>query len=585
MNNLDLLNDIFNQSLLGIMQEKFKLETNVISQSTNLKWGDYQSNIAMKLFKKNNSKNPREFSQTIIDNLTLQKINYIQDISIAGPGFINIKLSDTYLEESIDVIIENNKPIISENIVKHKIIVDYSSPNIAKEMHVGHLRSTIIGDVISNIFEYKGNTVERINHIGDWGTQFGMLIAYLKDINCDIKNKNLTISDLHNWYKESKSKFDSDTEFNDRAHKAVVKLQQNDSNYIDIWNTICKISSKSYQEIYQRLNISSKLKICGESFYNDKLNDVIQELTCLNLLQDENGAKLLFPFSNKPPLIIKKTDGGIGYDATDMTALKYRVEELKADKIIYVTDSGQGLHFELLFEGGRKAGWLEETHVEHVSFGVVLGEDGKRIKSRSGDSVKLTDLLDESYKTFLAENRKRKEEDNSCLIEDENMDKIAKIIGWSAVKYADLKQNRINNYIFDYNKMLDTKGDTIVYQLYVWVRIKNIFRKTLIDENILSSHKYKLNNTDKGYKSERELILHITQFDETLLDIEKNLLPNYLCDYMYKLANKFNQFWRDCRVIGSSNEINRLKVCKACQIIMQECFNILSIPANSVNKL
>ena len=420
----------------------------------------------------------------IIDKSILESIveskgltNNISNIEIAGPGFINITLSDNYLIKFIDKIIESNQPQF--NIPKpKKIIVDYSSPNVAKEMHVGHLRSTIIGDVIGNFYDLLENDVIRINHIGDWGTQFGMLIAFIKHNQINLDESELNITDLHKWYKESKQLFDSDLNFNKRAHQDVVCLQKGSKEHLNIWKNICKISELSYQEVYKRLNISTNLEICGESFYNKYLEDLVEDLDNKHLLKDDNGAKLLFVDKKNPPLIVKKSDGGFGYDATDLAALKYRIKELKADKIIYVTDSGQNLHFELLFKAAKLAGWIDGQDLNHVSFGVVLGEDGKRIKSRSGESIKLIDLLDEAKNIYIENNQKRKE-DNTCRINSENLENISKIIGWNAVKYADLKHNRNNDYQFDYQKMLDTKGDTLVYQLYSWVRLKNLTRRKL----------------------------------------------------------------------------------------------------------
>ena len=292
----------------------------------------------------------------------------------------------------------------------------------------------------------------------------------------------------------------------------------------------------------------------------------------------------LFVKKKKPPLIIRKGDGGYGYDTTDMAALKYRIEKLESDRIIYVTDSGQILHFQLLFEAGKKAGWLKNTKLDHVTFGVVQGENGKRIKSRSGESIKLGDILDSAYHKYYQDNLQRSlDKTNEYSIPTEDLERISKIISWSALKYADLKQNRINDYQFDFDKMLDNKGDTIVYQLYVWVRIKNIFKKA--NKNI-DDNNYILNKDNiTEYSSERELAVHLTQFDEALLSFEKNLLPNFLCEYMYKLAIKFNQFWRDCQVIGNKFELDRLKLCYATLVVMENCFNILGIPAKEINQL
>ena len=578
MNNLNEINNIFNEL------EFSKIN---ISNTNDSKWGDYQTNVAMIYFKKVKDqlslKNPKEFGNYLIEKIKKSNNDNISNIEIAGPGFINITLSDNYLIKFIDKIIESNQPQF--NIPKpKKIIVDYSSPNVAKEMHVGHLRSTIIGDVIGNFYDLLENEVIRINHIGDWGTQFGMLIAFIKHNQINLDESELNITDLHKWYKESKQYFDSDSSFNKKAHQDVVSLQKGNEEHLKIWKKICKISESSYQEVYRRLNISPNLKIYGESFYNKYLEDLVEDLDNKNLLKDDNGAKLLFVDKKNPPLIVKKSDGGFGYDATDLAALKYRIKELKADKIIYVTDSGQNLHFKLLFKAAKLAGWINDQDLNHVSFGVVLGEDGKRIKSRSGESIKLTDLLDEAKNIYIENNQKRKE-DNTCRINSKSLENISKLIGWNAVKYADLKHNRNNDYQFDYQKMLDTKGDTLVYQLYSWVRLKNLFRKTEFDINQIKEFNIVFSKIDFEYKTERNLILHLTQFDEIIKKVSDTLLPNYLCEYIYQMSIKINEFWRDCKVLNNENEKSRLKICLASKITMKRCFDLLSIPIDQIERL
>ena len=598
MNNLQELSNIFN---------KFEFNNVNITKTSDSKWGDYQTNLALMYFKqikKNlDLKNPIEFGSYIIEQV--QNNDNVSKMELAGPGFINITLSDNYLRKFVDKIVEFNKPIYTTTEFEKKVVIDYSSPNVAKEMHVGHLRSTIIGDVIGNFFEFKGYNVDRINHIGDWGTQFGMLIAFIQDLNINLEEKTLGITDLHKWYKESKIKFDNDESFNNKAHQNVVDLQAGKEEHLKIWKRICEISESSYQQVYKRLSVSSDLKIYGESFYNNMLDDVVIDLKEKGLLKQENNAELLFVDDNKPPLIVKKSDGGFGYDATDLAALKYRLNKLNADKIVYVTDSGQSLHFDLLFKAAKKACWLEKQELVHVPFGIVLGDDGKRIKSRSGDSIKLTDLLDEAHQIYLKNNMERKEND-TCLIDNQSIEHISKVIGWNAVKYADLKHNRINDYQFDYDKMLDFKGDTLIYQLYSWVRINNLFRKTNYsleeikntnyifcksyleesDQSYLEeSDQSYLEESDQSYLAERSLAIHLSQFDEVLDRVINTLLPNYLCEYIYQLSMKINDFWRDCSVIGNQNELVRLKLCLACKIVMQTCFDLLKIPVNEIERL
>ena len=568
MNNLDILSELLTS--LKILQN---IDKNMIqiSQSSNHTDGDYQTNIALKTFKNKrnelNLKKPIDYANIIVDELKNTENNIISKVSASMPGFINLKLNDDFIIEQI------NKSICNKTTDKITI-VDYSSPNIAKEMHVGHLRSTIIGDVISNMLENNGENITRINHIGDWGTQFGMLIQYLRHNNIDIFESNVSLSELHKWYKESKKLFDSNTEFNEEAHKRVVELQSGDIECSKIWKKLCDISETSYNEIYRRLNVSNDLKIMGESFYNDQLDIIVNELNEKGLLVDDDGAKLMFPIEGKIPLIVKKSDGGYGYDTTDLAALKFRIKELNANKIIYVTDSGQSLHFQLLFEAAKKAGWINNIELRHVGFGLVLGEDGKRIKSRSGDSIKLRDLIEEADQKFLISNKERLESGSSQMnIEDLN--DLSKIIGSSAIKYADLKQNRNNNYQFSYEKMLDHKGDTIIYQLYSWVRIKNILLKT---DKIGSG--IKITN-----RLDREILLHLSQFEETLNKACDNLLPNFVCEYLFFLSTKVNEYWNTHQIIGSKNEESILSLLKLIKKYMSKCFEILGIDANKIKNL
>jgi len=565
------MNINFLKSVLKQVSYLDKIVDIQVSQCNNIKLGDYQTNVALKCFKQVRSmlnlKKPIDFAELIVAEINDYKYDEIKSISCSVPGFINIKLSDNFIMKQALLEI-NNK---SEGVT----IVDYSSPNIAKEMHVGHLRSTIIGDVISNILVSFGEHVIRINHIGDWGTQFGMLIQYLEYMNIDIFESNIELSELHKWYKESKKVFDSNEEFNNEAHKKVVKLQSGDINCIKIWKKLCDISEASYKKIYRQLGVSDDLKTMGESFYNDYFDSLIDELESKGLLVDEDGAKLLFPISGKPPLIVKKSDGGYGYDTTDLAALRYRINNLSANKIVYVTDSGQSLHFELLFEAAKKAGWLSNNiKLSHVGFGIVLGEDGKRIKSRSGDSIKLRDLIKEANDKFITSNKERLIQGDGQMNID-NIEKLSKIIGSGAIKYADLKQNRNNNYQFSFEKMLDHKGDTIIYLLYSWVRIKNLLEKTKVESKSMS-----INN-----EIDRKILLHLSQFDEMLYKTRSNLLPNYLCEYLFNLSNLINEYWNTYKILGDTNEESMITMFKMVLNNMRKCFTILGINADNVNKL
>lgn len=565
MNNITFLKQILSQLLCLTDIDDIQ-----ISQCNNALLGDYQTNVALKFFKKKraelNLKNPMDFAELVVNEVNNRNKNEIKSITCSTPGFINIKLDDEFIIKQTLSKIENKCDTVT--------IVDYSSPNIAKEMHVGHLRSTIIGDVISNILVSSGENVTRINHIGDWGTQFGMLIQYLEYMNIDIFDSKIDLTMLHNWYKESKKVFDSDKNFNDAAHKKVVLLQSGDIYCIKIWKKLCDISESSYKKIYRQLGVSDELKTMGESFYNDHFDSLIDELDKKGLLVDEDGAKLLFPISGKPPLIVRKSDGGYGYDTTDLAAIRYRIKNMNATKIVYVTDSGQSLHFELLFEAAKKAGWLNNVELSHVGFGIVLGEDGKRIKSRSGDSIKLRDLIDEANTKFITANKERLLSGNGQMSID-NIERLSKIIGSGAIKYADLKQNRNNNYQFSFDKMLDHRGDTIIYLLYSWVRIKNLLQKTQVKVERMSIY----NELD------RKILLHLSQFDEMLEKTRINLLPNYICEYLFCLSNMVNEYWSTYKVLGDSNEKSIIAMFSVVLSYMRRCFIILGINADNVNKL
>jgi arginyl-tRNA synthetase len=567
-----LVSQILETSLLNcetVINNNIKIVD--VSKSLN-NIGDYQTNIALRYFKdvksKYNFKKPTEFAELIVSELITSDSNgYFKDIKCSNPGFINFILSDKLI---VSLAMSISNPF-NEKI---NTIVDYSSPNIAKEMHVGHLRSTIIGDVISNILQYKGNNVMRVNHIGDWGTQFGMLIEFIIYKGIDINDHNINLSDLHCWYKESRTLFNNNEEFNTNAHKRVVELQSGNKTCLETWKKLCEISESSYNEIYSSLNVSNNLKIMGESFYNSMLDDIVKDLESKGLLIEDDGAKIMFPIKGKPPLIVRKSDGGYGYDTTDLAAIKHRIYNMNANKIIYVTDSGQSLHFQLIFEAARIAGWATNVILKHVDFGVVLGEDGKRIKSRSGESIKLKELIDEADNKFYLENERRLESGNGYFDKSE-IKTISKIIGTSAIKYADLRQNRQNNYIFSYDKMLEHKGDTIIYILYSWVRINNL----------LAKNSHNLEYIDINNNLDRDILLHLASFNDIIYRVCDNLLPNLICEYLYSLGNKVNEYWNQYRVLGSEEQEQRLALLCLIKIYMLKCFDLLGIDALKINKL
>ncbi|MGL5060883.1 MAG: arginine--tRNA ligase [Microcoleus sp.] len=529
--------------------------------ATNPKFGDFQCNAAMNLGKKL-GKQPRAIASTIIENLDIADI--CETPEIAGPGFINLRLKPAYLEEQISAIAADPRLGIVKKETPQRVAIDFSSPNIAKEMHVGHLRSTIIGDAIARILEFQGRDVLRINHVGDWGTQFGMLIAYLREVHPEALTTAdaLDLGDLVAFYRQAKRRFDEDETFKETARKEVVKLQTGAEDTNRAWKLLCEQSRREFQVIYDSLDI--KLTERGESFYNPLLPAVVADLTDLGLLVEDNGAKCVFVegFTNKEgeplPLIVQKTDGGYNYATTDLAAIRYRIKEDNAQRLIYVTDVGQANHFEQVFAVAKKAGWIpENVEVVHVPFGLVLGEDGKRLKTRSGDTVRLQDLLDEAIVRARKDLEVRLEEYGRHETE-EFIANVGRVIGLSAVKYADLSQNRVSSYTFSYDKMLGLKGNTAPYMLYAYARVQGIAREGEIEFNNLNTAKAILN-----VDAELVLAKHLLQLNEVVTAVGEDLLPNRICQYLFELSQKFNQFYEQCPVLKAEEPLrsSRLILC------------------------
>ncbi|HEY9614167.1 arginine--tRNA ligase [Allocoleopsis sp.] len=534
----------------------------MVVPASNPNFGDYQSNVALSLSKQLGQQ-PRAIAQQIVQNLDVSGICQIP--SIAGPGFINLTLEPAYLEVQLSDIQADLRLGVESAATPQSIIIDFSSPNIAKEMHVGHLRSTIIGDAIARILEFRGHHVLRLNHVGDWGTQFGMLIAYLREAYpAALTTSNaLDLGDLVTFYRQAKQRFDADEEFQYKARQEVVKLQAGVEDTQRAWQLLCEQSRREFEIIYDWLDVH--LTEQGESFYNPLLPTVVKDLEKSSLLVEDAGAKCVFleGFTNKDgkplPLIVQKSDGGYNYATTDLAALRYRIEQDKADRIIYVTDAGQANHFAQVFQVARRAGWLtKEIEVVHIPFGLVQGEDGKKLKTRSGETVRLRDLLDEAIARARADLEARLKAEGREETE-EFKTHVAQVIGLSAIKYADLSQNRNSNYIFSFDKMLSLQGNTAPYLLYAYARIQSISRKGEIDfQNLEANAKILL-------QQETELALgkHLLQLSEVLTDVERDLLPNRLCQYLYELSQKFNQFFEQCPVLWSEEPVrtSRLVLC------------------------
>ncbi len=519
-------------------------------RSTQSSFGHYQFNSAMKLSKELKMA-PRQIAEKIVADC--EKGDCIEKLEVAGPGFINIWLKSSFLENELARM--QTEPRFGIHAPEHqKIVIDFSSPNTAKEMHVGHLRSTIIGDTLARLFEFLGADVVRLNHLGDWGTAFGMLIAYIKQY-VPQGIQNVTLIDLVGYYKAGKKLFDEDANFKKAAQLQVVALQSGNKEAVELWEAICTISQNAYQEIYDLLGV--RLIERGESFYNPMLAEVVLELEQKGLVTISEGAKCIYleGFQNREgeplPLMIQKSDGGYNYDTTDMAAMRHRIMDEKADRIIIVTDAGQATHFQMIYAASVKAGYLDPKKVrfDHVPFGVVLGADGKKFRTRSGETERLIDLITAAVVKAEAILKEK----NPDWPEDEQK-KVAHALGINAIKYSDLVCHRISDYLFSYDKMLRFEGNTAAFVMYSYVRVQGIIRKVGIDPKSL----YATGKISLEHPSEVALALHLARFSETLDQMAEDLLPNRLTEYLYILAETFNHFFRDCRVEGSSEQTSRL---------------------------
>ncbi len=548
---LQLLKTRFDEALTVAFGEELAGVDPLLVPASNPKFGDYQSNLAMSLSKKLQQA-PRSIAQQVIDRLNVA--DCCQTPEIAGPGFINLTLKPEYLAAQLQQIHTCDRLGVAPAITPQTVIVDFSSPNIAKEMHVGHLRSTIIGDSIARILEFQGHRVIRLNHVGDWGTQFGMLISYLREAYPDALTKAdaLELGDLVAFYKKAKLRFDEDEAFKETARQMVVNLQAGDEDARKAWQLLCDQSRREFQKIYDVLDI--KLNERGESFYNPFLSQIVERLAETGLLVEDDGAKCVFleGFTNKEgnplPLIVQKSNGGYNYATTDLAALQYRVREDKADRIIYVVDVGQGTHFSQVFQVAKKSGILPETvEAIHVPFGLVQGEDGKKLKTRSGETVRLQDLLDEAIDRVRVNLEHRLQEESRTESPD-FIEQVSSIVGLSAIKYADLSQNRTSSYIFSYDKMLSLQGNTAPYLLYAYVRVQGVARKGEIDFDTLGAEAQIL------LQEEAELTLakHLLSLSEILDAIALEVLPNRLCQYLFELCQKFNQFYDKCPILQAA---------------------------------
>ncbi len=541
----------------------------LVMQSGRPEFGDYQANGVMAAAKQLKT-NPRELAQKVIDAAKLDDI--AESLEIAGPGFINIKLKADFLAARMHAAENDQRLGVELPAHAEKVVVDYSSPNLAKEMHVGHLRSTIIGDTLARVSDFIGHKVVRQNHVGDWGTQFGMLITHLQDETV-AKGKALddqgldtsfhvSIPDMEVFYIQSKKRFDDDPEFAKRARENVVKLQSGDPDINRDWDYIVCESINHCRAAYKRLGVKlTDSDIRGESFYNDDLSHVIADLESAGLLRESEGAQCVFldEFKNKDgdplPVIVQKSDGGYLYATTDLAAMRYRVNELHADRILYVTDSRQALHFKQVFTVAKKVKFVpEDVSLEHVPFGMMMGADNRPFKTRTGGTVKLMDLLDEAEARALALVCEKNPD-----LSDEDKQRIANVVGIGSVKYADLSHNRNSDYVFSWDKMLSFEGNTAPYMQYAFARIFSIIKKAEAmgcdrkDSEIAISD-----------PAERTLAVKLTQFPETVQAVASECLPHLLCNYLFELAGAFMGFYENCPVLKSDDatKASRLALCE-----------------------
>lgn len=566
------LKDFLSQALAAAFGDRYADADPMLGPANNPKFGDYQANLAMKLGKQL-GKPPREVAQAVVDKIEVGGV--IEKVEIAGPGFINLHLSNQSLADAAHAMLGDDRLGVAPLSKPQVVVVDYSSPNVAKEMHVGHLRSTVIGDAIARVLTFQGHEVIRQNHVGDWGTQFGMLIEHLTETGqADQDN----VGDLTKLYKESKKRFDAEPDFAERAKKRVVALQGGDEATLTAWKKLVTQSETYFASIYQRMGVLLEPSdIRGESFYNDKLPGVIDRLKQDGKLETSQGAGVVFVdgFSDKDgeplPMIVQKSDGGYLYATTDLAAIRYRVDELEASRIIYVTDARQTQHFAMAFKAANDAGWLGDTRLEHVPFGTVMGEDGKPFKTRDGDVVRLVDLIDEAESRAIAVCK-----DKNPELAGEQADHVGKVVGLGSLKYADLSSDRVKDYKFSWDRMLALDGNTAPYLINAYVRVHGIFRKGEIDFASFSSDHVQVQEP-----AEKALVLKLMQFGSTVDSVADSLEPHRMCNYLYELASAFHKFFESCPVLKSDVPADvregRLALCKLVALTLERGLGLLGI--------
>jgi len=535
----------------------------VISDATKAEFGDYQFNGVMKLAKQL-KKNPREIATEVVKHV--DTTGMIEKVEVAGPGFINIWLSKSWLAQQANAILNDERIGVGYVQEPQKIVVDYSGPNMAKQMHVGHLRSTIIGDSLAALFEFLGHDVIRQNHIGDWGTQFGMLIAYLEEQNTDGNTQEL--KDLEQFYKNAKIRFDESEEFANKARDYVVKIQSGDAHCLKLWQSFINASLGHCEDVYEKLNVRlTREDVRAESFYNDKLSGVIETLKEKGISTNSNGAECVFLEGDETPIIIQKSDGGYLYATTDLAALNYRNDVLNAHRICYVVDARQSQHFKQVFTISKQAGMVnEDVALEHIGFGTMMDKSGKPFKTRDGGTVKLVDLLDEAVA------RAKETITDRNVHSEAELESVAKAIGIGAVKYADLSINRESNYIFSWDKMLSFEGNTALYMQYAYARIQSILRKYDGEIN---------GEIIVGDEIEHRLALMILKFEDVLSKTAIEATPHTITSYLYDVVVTFMKFYEQNPILkeGVAEElkISRLQLAILTSSLIEKGLELLGI--------
>lgn len=545
----------------------------LVGSATRPEFGDYQANGVMAVAK-GLKKNPRALAAAVLEHLDLSDV--AESVDIAGPGFINVKLKSAWLNDHLNTALADERLGVPLAQPLHKVVIDYSHPNLAKEMHVGHLRSTIIGDAIARALEFCGHEVVRHNHVGDWGTQFGMLIAYMDRLDSAGEDPSSELVDLEGFYQSARRLFDSDEEFANTAREYVVKLQGGDEHVRAMWQRFIDESLRHCEEVYETLDVTlGREDVRAESAYNDDLSQVVGDLRDKGLLRESDGAQCVFleEFKGKDgeiaPVIVQKSDGGYLYATTDLSAVRYRAGALGADRVLYIVDARQMLHLRQVFAVSRAAGYAPDScALEHHPFGTMLGDDGKPFKTRTGGTVKLMDLLREAEERAFA----LVGEKNPQLSEEERRE-IARVVGIGSVKYADLSLNRTTDYIFNWDKMLSFEGNTAPYLQYSYARVKSIFRRAELDESALTGA------IAIGEPAERALAVKIVQFGEVVEAVVRECYPNALCNYLYELAELYMKFYETCPVLRAEDPVrnSRLQLCSLTAKVISRGLGLLGI--------